>query len=470
MKQLSFILKTGLFSAALLLFKLVLMPFVHVTNADAVSRIYLALEFAENPHWITSGNWPPIYFYIMGYALQLYDNQFFTPIFVNIAFSVALVFPMFFALRRMFEEKIAFLLVVFFSFSPIIFRMSLTGMAELSYLFFVILSISTLVKGIFENKFLFVFLSGLILGIGGGIRYESWFLGLLIICYIGYYRSIKEALMFALPFSVVPIVWLTTNYLSTNDALDSFDWAINLSDNREIKSVETLLRRIWWYPLSILFSFGPIAFFFFIKELKNYKSNKISYLLLFTFSIFLSVWIFNSLRGSLLLQQRFGITLFLLLFPFLGYYFKNNQKNLYLKTAVFSLSAFMLAFVYNSKGARPIPRLLTDDASIVSEIINENTNENTGLICDFWNWETTYNIPFSTGLPRKNIVIIDKNKSVKKQIGKVLMQFSQGVILVNKSSRLFRLVKNKESSLSDLSLENIFENKTIVCYKYNTIY
>jgi len=472
----TYIKKLFFFSLTLLIIKLIVLPYVHEIDADAISRVYKSLQFEKNPHIIKSGNWPPIFFYIMGGALKIYNNQFFTPVFVNILFSILLLFPLFHLLKRLFDDKTSFLLCIFFSFSPIVFRMSMLAMSEISYLFFVILSLYVLSKGLIEKKTLMIVLAGFIMSVAGGIRYESWILGSLIILYIAYYKSIKEALLFSLTFVIIPVYWITSSFINTNDALNSFNWAIDLPAKNSIDSVDTFLRRIWWHPLSLMFAFGPIAFYFFIKEVKHYKTNRVSYLLSITLLIFFIIWIINSLRGSLLLQHRFIITFFLLSFPFIGFYFKKNPKNLNIKTLIFSLSAFFFAFIYSSKGARPIPRLLTKDAQKVSEIINNNVDYNSGLICDFWNWETTYYIPFSTNLPEHKKEIIDKYDdivSVHLQIAALTKNNKNGVMLVKKKSTLYNILKKTEGkyrySINQIriDLETIFENESILCFKYS---
>lgn len=474
-----YIKKLFLFSIALFVVKLALLPFVHEVDADAISRTNLALQFANNPHIIESGNWPPLFFYLMGGALKLYPNQFFTPVFVNIALSIGLLFPLFFILKRIFEEKIAFLLCVFFSFSPIVFRMSLLGMSEIPYLFFVILSVSVLIKGLTEQKSVLILIAGFVMTIACGIRYESWLIGSFATGLILYRYSYKEALLFALPFIAMPIYWLSSNLLQTNDALNSFNWAIESSNLKSIKSTESFFRRIWWYPLSLVFAFGPFAFYFFIVEVKktiqNRKSEKIKFILLLIIAVILVIWLINSLRGSLLLQHRFAITLFLFSFPFLGYYLKNTKRNPVTMTLLFSATAFLLAFVYSSKGARPIPRLLTNDAPKVSDIINENINPNSGLICDFWNWETTYYIPFSTGLAEDNVEIIetgDQRETIIDKITIVLNSCDEGVIMVNKSRLLKNVLIDQQNTFElekrnvTLQLDAIYENESIICYKY----
>lgn len=480
--NMSYMKKLIIFSLALFSIKLIILPFVHEIDADAISRTFISLEFANNPHVIKSGNWPPIFFYIMGGALKIYNNQFLTPVIVNITLSIVLLFPLFCLMKRLFDKKIAFLLCVFFSFSPIIFRMSLLGMSEIPYLFFVILSVNWLAKGLLEKKIFFVLLSGIILSLASGIRYESWLIGWFITIIIFYYWSFKAAIVFIITASLIPCYWLISNYINTQNVLNSFNWALVAPNYDIIDSTETFLRRIWWYPLSLIFAFGPIGFFFVVKEIKfaikNYKTEKLKINLIIVFTIFLIIWIVNCIRGSLLMQHRFSVTLFIFLLPFIGFYLQRRAKGLVKTTIILSATAFFLAFVYSSKGARPIPQLLTTDAETVSIIIKQNIKEKAGFICDFWNWETTYYLPFSTGLHQDNIKIIltdDSQEIISFKITSLVTQNNTGILLVNKANILSQLLKTNNNTFKyneqtvKLQLVLIFENNSVACYKYNAI-
>ncbi len=477
MKKIAFTyqFKLGVFALTLVILKLALFPLAQEVDADAISRVYISLNFAESPHIIHTGNWPPLFFYMMGGALKIYNDQFFTPVFVNIVLSVLILFPLYSLLKRHFTEQIAFLLCIFFSFSPIVFRLSLLAMSEISYLFFVILSLNALSKSLVEKKVAWSFASGLLLTIACGIRYESWILGTLIAGLLAYHKSPKEFLCFSLSFSLIPVYWLTSNFIYADGALSSFTWAIDLTGSESSLSLESILRRIWWFPLSLMFAFGPVAFYFLIREFKHYPKDKLIRSLLLVFAVFLVIWIVNALRGSLLLQHRFAVTLFLLSFPIIGYYFQRKNKLLRTKTLIFSLSAFFLAYAYSSKGARPIPRLKTHDATTISNEINANLTAESGFVCDFWNWQTTYYLPFATSLPLNQIKIIEDGQTlqtIEAGIQSLLEKQPNGVILISKDRPMETLVKENQGSyslnLSDrhIPLQLIYQNDEIRCFTY----
>jgi hypothetical protein len=348
-------------------------------------------------------------------------------------------------------------------------------MSEISYLFFVILSLNALSKSLVEKKVAWAFGSGLLMTIAGGIRYESWILGTLIVGLLAYHKSPREALYFFLSFAIFPVYWLSSNLIHADDALSSFTWAIDLSGSESSLSLESILRRIWWFPLSLMFAFGPVAFYFLSREFKHYPKDKLSRSLLLVFAVFLVIWIVNALRGSLLLQHRFAVTLFLLSFPIIGFHFQRKSKLLRTKTLIFSLSAFFLAYAYSSKGARPIPRLKTHDAATISNEINENLTAESGFVCDFWNWQTTYYLPFATGLPLTQIRIIEDGQTLQTIEAKLqsLMEMQpNGVIVISKDRTMETLVKENQGRFSlnlsdrDITLRLIYQNDEIRCFTY----
>ncbi|PIP54551.1 MAG: hypothetical protein COX07_04730 [Bacteroidetes bacterium CG23_combo_of_CG06-09_8_20_14_all_32_9] len=442
--------------------KFFLLPFVQTIDADGVSRIYTSINWMENPVWIKSGNWAPIYFYLMGSVLKIFNNQFYTPLIVNIIFSIITLFPLYFLFKRIYNESTALILCFLFSLSPIIFRLSLLTLAETPYLFFVSLSAYVLYKGLEEKEIVYVFLGGIIASVAGGFRYESWMLSFLVSVLILIKYSKKDFLAFLITSFIFPCIWLISNYLESGNFFSSFNWATVAVETNKIDSFESLLRRIWFYPLSLIFAFGPIGFFYFIKTIKNtykhlaYKRIIITYGIIFFIVFF--IFLFNTIRGSLLLQHRFTITLFLISFPLFGYYFiQLNKKKIYL-VLLFAFSGFALSYVYSSKGARAIPRLLKNEGIEINNIVKSNVSSESGLILDFWGWENTFCIAFMSDLPRHNITFLDKNNEINevlKEIKRIVTNYHKGFILVCNKGRLKDEIIIKKNTLIVIK-ENIY--------------
>ena len=108
-----------------LVVKLILLPFSQTINADAVSRIFAAQNWMENPTWTTSSIWAPFHFYIHGFGLMLWNNTIYTPKLITIFSSVFTLVPFYFLTKREFNKTGAFIATIFLAISPILFHNSL---------------------------------------------------------------------------------------------------------------------------------------------------------------------------------------------------------------------------------------------------------------------------------------------------------------------------------------------------------
>ncbi len=460
--------KLLLLSVLLFIIKLLLLPYVHAVDADGVSRIYISQSWLENPEWIKSGNWGPIYFYLMGSALMVYNNPFYTPLIVNIVFSIATLFPLYFLFKRIYNESTALILCFLFSLSPIIFRLSLLALAETPYLFFVSLSVYLVYKGLKEEKISYVFFGGIMSSIAGGFRYESWILSTLLALLILIKYSKKNFFVFSITAFAFPCIWLISNYMASDNFLNSFNWVVDATVTNKVDSLESLLRRIWFYPLSLIFAFGPIAFFYLIKAIKTAYKDSTSRKVIITYGIIffivLIIFLFNTIRGSLLLQHRFTITLYLLSLPLLGYYFTELSRKKINLVFLFAFTGFALSYAYSSKGTRPIPRLLNKDAIEINNIVRLNSNKNSGLILDFWNWENTFCIAFMSDISRSNVTFLDQNNDLNKilvESKRIITNYHEGYILICNKSRF-----NNELEIQN---DTLFINKENMCIQVKQI-
>ncbi|MDQ3109592.1 MAG: hypothetical protein M3R17_06820, partial [Bacteroidota bacterium] len=222
------------------------------------------------------------------------------------------------------------------------------------------------------------------------------------------------------------------------------------------------------------------GFYFFIREIiyvcRNRKTNQTAFLF---FILFLLVFIFflvNCLGGSLLMQHRFTLTLYLLSFPFLGYYFKYRAKQKFKMGLLIALSAFGLSFIYNSRGIRPVPRLEDKTAENAAQVIKENLTTDPGLIVDSWNFESTYYVAFMSGLPQSSIAVFDQNpQSVALELGHaitILDLHPSGFILFHNQGKLAAEMTIEGNALTvnssgqRLKLETVYQSGAIVLYKY----
>jgi hypothetical protein len=79
-----------------LIVRLVALPFVHTDDADAVTRVFMAYKWLQEPHWIVSDVWLPLHLYMNAFIIRLSGGDLiYAPKLVNILFAVATVIPLY---------------------------------------------------------------------------------------------------------------------------------------------------------------------------------------------------------------------------------------------------------------------------------------------------------------------------------------------------------------------------------------
>ncbi len=444
----------------ILAIKLILLPYSQTESADAVSRIFESINWMKNPIWIKKSVWAPFHFYINGVALFVWDNRVITPKIVNILFSSFTLIPFYFLTKREFNKNGAIIAAIFLAVSPILFRNSFLALSETPYLFFLTLTINLLSKAIRENSFIYIFLSGISITIAAGIRYEAWIIIGVLSLIIILIRRWKMFLLFNLAALLFPLYWLLSNFIETGNPLYSiqgtYNYALDVMDGNANMDLESYLRRIWYFPFSWIIAIGIPSGFIILKIFfKSYSKkyfNKSYFLYSIPFWIMFTFFQYNTFNGVLLTQHRYTGTLVILSLPFIALYFNNLTSKKLKLAVVYGLLTISLSFVYNSNGIIPLPRLEDQSNVRISEIINKNILPTSCLIIDFIGWDNTYYLALRTNLPNEQIVITEGAKHSKiplEIIRKKFIKHNEGIILLNKNSKLF-----KELSPNNFNIEN----------------
>ena len=466
-------------AGGVLLLKLILLPFVQNTDADAVLRVFGAQEWKEHPVWISSGVWGPFHFYLNGIALMIWNNTIYAPVILNVLLSTFTLFPFYYFTRREFNEKGAFISTIFLAICPILFRISFLPLSETPYLLFIVLTMNFISKGLREERIIIYLLAGFCLTLASGFRYEAWLLIILFGVMIVLTGKWKEAFLFGSVALIFPLIWLVQNYSTTSNALFSFQLAFDAMNNKEDLHFVSYLRRTWFFPFSWMIALGPPAAWITIRIIfgSYIKVNRNLYRIIWTIPLF-GVYLFfyyNALKGSLLLQHRFTGTLVVLSLPYFALYFKEISKKKTKNAFLFVIATIGLSFAWNTYGVKPLPRLKDQSGDKVSKLIENKIEKNSALIVDFWNWENTYYIAHRSKLPLNNIAIIfgTKNSDIQKErIQHLLNDHPGGVILLKKNSPLFNdaIIKGDQLRFKwyDGSLEfsELFQNNEVFVYSY----
>ncbi len=463
--------KLYLFVGILFVIKLILLPFAQTTHPDAVSRISTSVAWAENPIWITKSIWAPFHFYINGIGLLIWDNLIYTPKIINILFSCFTLLPFYYFTKREFNAKGAFIATVFLGISPILFRYSFMALSETPYLFFLVLALNLLSKGVRQNSIFLIIIAALAVNIAGGIRYEAWIVTFCISLVLILEKHWKYFLVFSLIASLFPIYWLWISFVETGDYLFGFhgtyEWSIETMNNNSNLTIENYLRRVWYFPFSWVIAVGIPTGYLILKSIINSIRNKSINPKIFHFSIpfvfTLIVFEFFAFRGTLLLQHHYIGTLVVLSLPFLAIYFDTEK---YCKHAIIcGILTIALSYIYNTDGISPLPRLEEQYPMDIVEIIKPNDDKS--LILDFIGWEETFFVALRGGYKTNNMVVtVDiKNGAIySTDINDKFNNYNSGFALLKLNSEIYNYVFPK---LKQYTLEETFKKDDVILYKWS---
>lgn len=448
--------------------KVFALPFVQITDSDAVSRIFSAAEWAANPHLIVKGIWGPIHYYLLGTPLMLWNNAVYCPMLVTIIFSVAIIFPVYFFVKQGFSARSAFWVCASLVFCPILFRNSFLPLSETPFLFFVACSLLFLSVGLSQKNSTYFFAAGISITIASGLRYEAWLLMAVWFLLLCWKTSFRAAIVFGLAAGLFPVFWIYQGYIQTGDLLQgisgNYQW-IELSGYNESVNWREQLMRVYFFPFSFFIAVGPITIWLIIRKIKETKIPQMAFLnrryIWFLPFVIIAIFVeYNAISGKLFLQHRFVGTLVLLGAPLWAYCFEKTTSS---KLPIISiLVTFILSFVWNTDGIKPFPRVSAETIEISKDIEQESTPQ-TKVILDFWDWEGTFYVALkSYNSSQKIPIIISGAKNDSLGWGKIhntLAQSTTWVIAIRENSNLHQKLTIEPNRLI-IKEENLFFSTT----------
>lgn len=440
----------------LFLLKLALLPLASWTDADAVSRHLMTLDLLAEPHVMTHGNWPSLYFYFQAAALYAMPHSW-SPLVLQILLSSLAAICTFYTLKPWTSERSAFWSACVFALCPIVFRLSLMNMAETGYLFFVLLGSMLISLALAKDKWAGLWLGGCILSIASGFRYEAFIVAVLISLFIWKNFGVKKAAVVVFASSIFLCYWGYSNYLIWNNPARSLHWSAEAISNNEITNAEAFFRRLGWFPISLALCFGPAAWLFFFSK-KNtlaqaWRNNRFIFLVpLFYLALSMAM----CLAGSLLLQHRFTATTFLLCIPLISLVVeKLTQKQILLWLAV----ALACTYAYPTKGLRPVPYWHHPMVEHMSALAEKTATTHPAFIMEFYDWEASYYMLHQVNLRSKDVLFIQGEKGV--EFGGVIYDFvykhPKGVVFVDTRNAQLNAWINEAFEMHHKTAEVILE-------------
>lgn len=417
-------------ASVLVALKCVLLPWCSWTDADAVSRHLLTLDMMADPHIITNGNWPSLYFYFQAAMLSILPASW-SPLVLQILLSSGAMLALFYAFKPWTSERSAFWTAVVFAFCPLVFRLSLMNMAETGYLFFLLAGAALVSAAVKMQKNLLLFSGALFISIATGFRYEAILVSALFVVFFVWKKQWIQALMLALGSGLFLAYWAYSNYLIWQNPAKSLSWAAQAIANNEISSTETLFRRLGWFPMSLLLCLGPAAWYYIIRSRSTlaavWKSN--TWVCIMPAS-FLLLSMSMCIAGSLLLQHRFSLTSLLLLLPLLALILERLTAK---QIATWVVVALACTYAYPTKGLRPVPYWHHDMVEHMSAKAREYANTHPAFIMEFYDWEASYYMLHEVNLRSKDVLFIqgEKGREFGGTIAEFVFEHPEGIVFVN---------------------------------------
>ena len=258
-------------------------------SADDYCRTVKSFEWLQRPV-IDSGVWLTPHFWINGFVMIFVKDLFAAATITNIIFSGLTLIYFYSVIRLTFNMPVAFYSALIFCFFPFQVWLSISGLPESVFFFFIIAGIYYFIRWKFygENS-INLFLSAVSFAMSNGFRYEGWLFSAVLVMLVLIdllrerrlsQRIIRNVLISLISFTTI-IWWLLQNYA---DHQNMFFFAEETTKIFKEFNSAGFLQRLVQYPTFIFF-IAPVTTFFSLKvcfeTLRNPGISKAKIFLLF---------------------------------------------------------------------------------------------------------------------------------------------------------------------------------------------
>jgi len=476
-----------------ILLRLIILPFSSVNDADAVSRIFLAINWLENPILLSSGVWLPLNLYFNAFVIYLFGDHITAPIILNIVIASATAIPLYFFTKNEFSSKTAWFVACAYSFSPMVIRYSLMPLSDVQFAFFVALAILFISKWRkIEKKWIYAASAGLMITISSLLRYEGW----LLIPLLGilFWKKPKHIVIFLLFASICPVFWMSGNYLHYGDPFygtnEAAHWEKSVEGRNENLDFKEITFRTVYFPEVLFLSVTPIMALISLLGviMALYKRAYQTVWLIPLCGLFV-ILLFKTIDGSISWRPRYTITMGMLFIPFSAYLLSNIRKKAFACFVMMLTLSSMIPLSYISsvtsddinkyipKEIKAVPALRKKIHQSSLSINKMISNTGGGLICDNIDkqWGDTCNLALMSGLHPRHIFIMPGGKHEKlimDDLNRFLHANSNGIIVLDRNSQFSKTACLEKDTLSvpglpqKIYLEQRVEIDNITIFKY----
>ncbi|MDZ4713047.1 MAG: glycosyltransferase family 39 protein [bacterium] len=258
-------------------------------SADDYCRTVKSFEWLQRPV-IDSGVWLTPHFWINGFVMIFVKDLFVAATVVNFIFSALTLIYFYKSIILCFDKRIAFVSSLVFCLFPFQVWLSISGLPESVFFFFIIAGIYYFIKWkLSGGKSKYLVFSAISFALSNGFRYEGWLFSgvfvLLVLSEILIERKInrniiRNFLISLISFSTI-IWWLLQNYF---DHQNMFFFAEETTKIFKEFNTAGFMQRLVQYPTFIFF-IAPLTTFLAIKTsfeaIREQALTPIKYFLLF---------------------------------------------------------------------------------------------------------------------------------------------------------------------------------------------
>ena len=252
-------------------------------SADDYCRTIKSFEWLQHPE-ISSGVWLSPHFWLTGFFMLFIKDLFWASTTVNIIFSFFTLIYFYKAVELSFNKFIAYFSALIFCFFPFQVWLSISGLPESIFFFFVVAGVYYFLKWKKSDyNYTYLLLASISFALSNCFRYEGWFFSctFAFLVLLDYFRNRKNPeqkdtkiliknILIASISGITIIWWFVQNYIDHKDMLFFAKETTKIFEQFDKSSV---YQRIVQYPTFILY-IAPLTTVFGLKKLYDSLRNK----------------------------------------------------------------------------------------------------------------------------------------------------------------------------------------------------
>lgn len=366
-------------------------------GGDALARAQLTAGWLRNPglefHFDV---WLPLHFWMMGAAAALVGDVELGCRLLSLLLGVASVGALWLLVRELDGEASALYSTVVFAFYSLHIAYSATSSVDVPYLFFVVAGAALFFRGRRAGGYGLLFLGGLALTLGAGMRYEAWVVIAALNAVLLYRREFRRLLVFLPASGAWPAFWMAYEWATRGHPLYSpalnYAWVAN-----DLSFYGTpLAYRLLLPPGVILFTLTPLAVAGFLLSARPaWRRGGPLAEFAFVVIFFAAVQFYQIAAGGTMSYARYTLTLGMMVaalagvglsrgFPHLGVLAAVMLANL---AALFLLGAVGNPFINKARSMSPVLNFSTH-LEETGKFLRNRLGPDDAVVIDDYNYET----------------------------------------------------------------------------------